>query len=243
MNMKLKYNRVLNGLIVTMSCMLMVFGMILPVHAASTLGTVRIYSTLEDSHAFLLYTNNSGTTQTIGHYTVASGSTISIGTWGSITQHKGIWYNVEMRSDIGVASNVSVARSITSQTQLSNFNNAINRSDSWNLYTGNTCAYFAGYVWCQTFSEKVNVGMSPSLLASTIKKLSGYGSNVSFGSHPNSWTAYHTSSSITYCPNPTFSNGSSSLSRSGLIPMDSFTPEEHAYLEVQMKPYSNEYVD
>lgn len=80
MNMKLKYNRVLNGLIVTMSCMLMVFGMILPVHAASTLGTVRIYSTLEDSHAFLLYTNNSGTTQTIGHYTVASGSTISIGT-------------------------------------------------------------------------------------------------------------------------------------------------------------------
>lgn len=178
------------------------------IKATSINATVTIFSTISNSHSWLMVKNNGSSTIKIGHYSLSKNETVTIGTWGNIKQHTGIWYNYEAYlGSNNFPNHVSISRTITSASQLNAFNSAINKSDSWSLL--NTCSYFAGYVWCQTFSTKVNVGVFPKLLADSIKQVGNYTTNRSMPAKSNKNIYYHTSSGITQCTNP-IGGGSSS---------------------------------
>lgn len=105
--------------------------------------------------------------------------------------------------------------------QLNKLNNVINGHDSWSLI--NTCSYFAGYVWCQTFDDKVNVGIAPSFLA-TSNMNNSYVTDRSFPAKSRNSIYYHTSTDLTNCPYP--AGGGSSGSRTIDGEVTSFTVEE-----------------
>lgn len=179
--------------------------------AATVNVTVTIFSTKNNNHSWLMIKNNSSSTIKVGHYSLSKNDTVTIGTWGNISQHKGIWYNYEAYIGSDRFSNhVSISRNITTSDQLNAFNNAINKGDSSSML--NTCAYFVGYVWDQTFSTKVNVGIAPSLLAESIIEIGGYVTNRVMPSKSVSNIYYHTSTGIKACSNPT-GGGSSSGSK------------------------------
>lgn len=200
------------------------------VEPRANIAQVTIYSTTANHHSWLVVKNVSSSPITIGHYYLYPNTSVSIGTWGNISQHKGIWYNLESAlGNSNFSTHVSISRYITSSSQLNSFNTAINSSDGWSL--ANTCSYFSGYVWCQTFSDKVNVGSSPSLLANSIKSLGGYTTNRSIPTTSYSNVYYHTSSGKVQCSNP-IGGGSSSGSKAthGIQYVTSFTNDELEYI-------------
>lgn len=191
--------------------MLMLFSSI-PVFAASTdVAELILYSTENDDHSFLVVKNLSSSTIKVGHFDVESKSSVTLGTWGSIKEHKGIWYNLE--GYVGIADNVSVSMNLT-ETQLTTLNSTINKNDSWALLSN--CSTFASKVWNSVSSTKVSAGLinTPGNLADSIKSkfADTYESNRTRPSKKSSDLAYQTSTGVTFCPNPT-GGGSSSSSR------------------------------
>ena len=177
-------------------------GVVTPVIASVT-----IYSTINNDHSWLVVTNLSGNSILVGKKTVSNGDSVSIGTFGNISQHKGVWYNIELV--LSVSTYVSMTRTIETTSDLNILNNKINSKDSWSIT--NTCSTFAANVWNSVFDDTVTVGITPSGLANSIKKYS-YSTNATMPSKTSSSIYYHTSSGVVNCPDPDFS-GSSSLSK------------------------------
>lgn len=101
------------------------------------------------------------------------GESITIGTFGNRSKHKGIWYNIEGYNGM-IATRYGLATGLTG-SQVTELNKAINSNDTWTL-TKN-CAYFAKTVWNSVGSGITLSGTNPASLANSIKKQSGYITN------------------------------------------------------------------
>ncbi|MGN1343403.1 MAG: hypothetical protein ACI4U3_02405 [Traorella sp.] len=184
------------------------------------IASVTIYSTINNDHSWLVIKNVSGSTIQVGKMTVINGDSVSIGTFGNISQHKGIWYNIELA--LSVSTYVSITRTIESTSILNTLNNKINSKDSWSIT--NTCSKFAATVWNSVFDDKVSTGILPSGLANSIKNYN-YSTNAAMPLKSTSSIYYHTSTGVVNCPEPNFS-GSSSLSRTTNNGLTSFTIDQ-----------------
>lgn len=148
-------------------------------------------------HAFVMVSNDTADSITVGHMTVSSGESITVGTFGNCSTHKGIWYNIEAHNQ--PTGSVSVEYELTSQQQLNTLNRTINANDAHSDITNN-CAHFAAKVWNSVTPSSMNIsGGSPSALCESIEELSSYDTNHRIVSQPISRIAYQTSSGITYC--------------------------------------------
>ena len=170
---------------------------------------VILYSTQNDDHSFLVVHNLTSSNIVVGHYTVPANKSVTIGTFGNISQHKGIWYNVE--GVYSVSKHVSVAKYISS-SQLNTMNNKINSNDTWELLKN--CSSFASKVWNSISSTSVSAGAvpTPSTLAASIKSKfsSSYVTNRSIPTKTKNDICYHSSSGVVKCTNPNMDSGSSS---------------------------------
>lgn len=184
------------------------------VNAATYVANVRLYSTIGDNHSWLVVKNTSSSSIYVGGYLLPANNTVTIGTWGNIKQHKGIWYNLE--GYFNMASHVSVSKNINNE-ELTKMNIIINMSDSWGYL--NNCSSFAKSVWNTISSTDVSAGSinTPSSLAKSIKSKfsSSYSNNYSIPSKTKSQLGYYSSKTSYIKAVPIFEtgNGSSSLSR------------------------------
>lgn len=194
--------------------------------ATDHIAEVTIYSTINNDHSWLVVKNTSGSSIYVGKRYISHGDSISIGTFGNISQHKGIWYNIELV--YSVSTYVSITREIKTTSQLNTFNNTINSRDSWSIIN-NTCSTFAASVWNSVFNDTVSVGITPSGLAKSIKKYN-YSTNQSMPTKTAYQIYYHGTNGTISCPNPNFSgsSGSSKIINNGLT---SFTNYELSILE------------
>jgi len=147
--------------------------------------TVRIfaYGTGGTSgHSFLLVTNISASTRTVGVRAVSAGGTITVGTWGNKADGKGVYYNLERYFGSGsYPGRVSLTATIDS-TQLSTLNSSIQNNNSWSLT--NNCSSFTERAWNSFAGTKVSAGTldTPTNLANSIKSKSGFATNAAFTS-------------------------------------------------------------
>lgn len=185
------------------------------VNAATYAAQVILYSTESNNHSFLVIYNKSSSSIKVGHHTVAKDGSCTIGTWGNIKEHVGIWYNLE--GYYSMAKHVSVSKYITA-AELSTMNSSINAYDKWNIFVN--CSSFATETWNSISDVKVSAGVvnTPASLASSIKSKfpNSYVTNRSIPTKTRNNFYYHTSTSIVQCSNPTgggSSSGSGSTSR------------------------------
>lgn len=140
---------------------------------ASTIGSSGLSYDL-GTHAFITVKNISTNNITVGRLSsIAPGKTVSIGTWGNKTEHKGLWYNLEsyfVYKSSAYAGRVSYSMGLTS-TSLTTLNNYIKNSDSWS--NTNNCSSFASRAWNSVASsaDKISAGTpnTPKNLANNIK--------------------------------------------------------------------------
>lgn len=148
-----------------------------------------------EGHSFLKVRNETSSTITVGHMTVAAGDTITLGAFGNRSAHTGIWYNIEgyYSSSISSTSSYALVTGLTS-SQLTTLNTTINNNDSWTLI--NNCSYFARTVWNSIASSSYQVtGGNPAALVTSIKSKTDYVSNPSIPYKTLNTIARHTSTS------------------------------------------------
>lgn len=162
-------------------------------------------------HSWILIRNGTNSSITVGVKKVAAGGVVTLGTWGNLSKHKGIWYNEEAYiysvNSTGFSGRVSLNMNISS-SQLSTINTVISNSDSWSL-TSN-CSTFASKVWNSVSSTSIDAGTvnTPSNLAKSIKSKTGYKTNASMPTVSTSGTntsVGYKSSGAFYAP-PSFSD-------------------------------------
>ncbi len=144
-------------------------------------------------HSFLIVKNTGSTAITVGHMSVPVGKSITIGTYGNRSNHEGIWYNIEGYNGLS-ATRYGLTTALTG-SQLNTLNKTINNNDTWSL--SKNCSYFAKTVW-NSVSNVTLSGTNPSSLANSIKKQSGYQTNLTIPSKGISAIARHTSNGIVY---------------------------------------------
>lgn len=152
-------------------------------------------------HACLIVYNESTIPITIGHMTVGVNDYITIGTFGNRSAHEGIWYNIEAANMTAISASdfAQTCYGITTLSQISTLNSAINGSDEWTL-TKN-CAYFAKHCWNAVAPTSLQLsGGTPSALRSSILSHGGTSANLPTTNKPSSTIAYQTNSGYIYCP-------------------------------------------
>lgn len=124
------------------------------------------------THSFITVKNISGSNLTIGGLSgITDGKTVSLGTWGNKSEHKGLWYNLE--SEMIASFNTYGGRVSThmwlTKEQLNNLNYFITNRDSWS-YTNN-CSSFAVRAWNYVSDNKYSAGSpnTPRNLAFSIR--------------------------------------------------------------------------
>ncbi len=126
------------------------------------------------THAFITVKNISNSNITVGKLSgIAPGKTVSIGTWGNKTEHKGLWYNLEsyfVSKNSAYTGRISYSAALTS-TELSALTAYIKNNDSWSNTTN--CSSFAAGAWNSAVSsaDKLSAGTpnTPKKLAANIK--------------------------------------------------------------------------
>lgn len=156
-------------------------------------GTSAIGST--NGHAFLVFENVSDSEITVGHMSVPAGESITVGTYGNLPRHQGIWYNTEAYADI-LRPYYGVLTGLT-RTELSRVNNYINSHNKYSLLTFN-CAGFASGVWNTVYEESGISGGTPYTLVDSIRENPYYLINPSLPSCSIHDIAYHTADSLVY---------------------------------------------
>lgn len=121
-------------------------------------------------HSFLTIKNIYVSDLQVGKTIIHPKETISIGTWGNKSLHKGLWYNLEtyFAQNNEYEGSVSLSESI-SYAQLENINQIINNNDAWRpLYN---CSSFSTKVWNSISSIILDAGTinTPAHLKSSIK--------------------------------------------------------------------------
>lgn len=141
-----------------------------------------------NGHAFITIENLNSNTIKAGKMDVNAYETVSLGTWGNKSQHKGLWYNLEsyFANKGEYNGRVSLSRYTTS-SELETLNSYINSHDSWSALSN--CSSFATGAWNTISSTKLSAGLidTPSNLKGNIKKNSfstnrtiGYNCNVGY---------------------------------------------------------------
>ncbi len=178
--------------------------------SAYTVANVELHSTIEDNHSFIVVKNPTSSTLVIGNYQIAPFGSVTLGTWGNIKEHKGLWYNLE--GFYGSSSRVSIVKAID-VTALNLMNGTIKSNNSWSLL--NNCSSFANKVWNSFSNQKVNAGTpnTPSKLAISIKSVfsSTSKTNVSIPSKTRSDFNYDSGTGLVSVPYPTGGGSSSSF--------------------------------
>jgi|GEM_PF-1734513 len=137
------------------------------------------FSVLTGSHGFITVRNVSSQSITVGKASgIASGGTISLGTWGNRSEHVGLWYNLEayFLAHGAASGRISVSYLLTA-VQLNTLNSFIINNDSWT--TSSNCSNFASRAWNsvvdQSYQLSAGTPNTPKNLANSIKsKFSGY---------------------------------------------------------------------
>lgn len=168
---------------------LMTLTMAVPVMAAQNaedaiVGTLTLFAVnsgvvgnfdADTGHAFLLFTNTSGSTKQVGVYSVAAGNSVTIGTWPGGSKHWGIWYNLECyvyHVEGEFSNRVSLTMSVA-QSQLATMNALIASNDEYNLITDN-CVDFVLEIWYALDSYYVfstGTPSSPNVLMNSLKTI------------------------------------------------------------------------
>ena len=186
------------------------------VNAATKIAKLIIFSTTTAQiipaslgHSWFVIENYKSTSLRIGHCNIGGKRKMTIGTWGNIKQHKGIWYNMEAFIN-DFPEHVSAGKELT-QSDVDKLNTAINSLDKWTIYFN--CAFFTTKVWnsvakTQLTHSNNNAGTPlPQNLARSIKaNLTYYKTNRSIEPKGRDYLYYHTSSNKTACKYPTFDN-------------------------------------
>ena len=121
-------------------------------------------------HSFLTIENINASDLQAGKMIVHPKETISIGTWGNKSLHKGLWYNLKtyFAQNNEYDGSVSLSEYI-SYSQLENINQIISNNDTWRpLYN---CSSFSTKVWNSISSITLDAGAinTPAHLKSSIK--------------------------------------------------------------------------
>lgn len=139
---------------------------------SSTIGSSGLSYDL-GTHAFITIKNISTSNITVGKLgSIAPGKTISVGTWGNKTEHKGLWYNLEsyyVYKNNAYSKRVSYSMAL-SDTTLTTLNTYIKNNDYWSNTTN--CSSFAAGAWNSVAisSDKISAGIpnTPKNLANNI---------------------------------------------------------------------------
>jgi hypothetical protein len=128
-------------------------------------------------HAFITVKDISAADIDVGVFSgIAPGKEVSLGTWGDLSQHAGLWYDLEEYFAV-IDGYFNTAASLTtklSASQLSTFNALIPGLDSWSLLSN--CSSFASSVWDLFSPIHLSAGLpnTPSGLESSIETHGGY---------------------------------------------------------------------
>lgn len=135
-------------------------------------------------HAFITIENLNSNTIKAGKMNVNAYETVTLGTWGNKSQHKGLRYNLESYFANKGEYNGRVSLSRYTTSKLETLNSYINSRDSWSALS--SCSSFATGVWNTISSTKLSAGWinTPSNLKGNIKKNS-YSTNITIGYNSN----------------------------------------------------------
>ena len=175
----------------------------------ATIGTLTIFSCNDggssswntSGHAWISFKNFTHPAVEFGGLNVAINSEVTIGTFGNMNQHSGIWYNLESYAvnQMGAYSNrVSLSMNIT-RAQLEEINTIIDENDTWALL--NNCSSFAVKIWNEVSDDRLSAGSpnTPTSLCESIKSYDYYqtGRSIVYNS-----TSGYVSGGIFYSSNP-----------------------------------------
>jgi hypothetical protein len=140
---------------------------------SSTIGSSGLSYDL-GTHAFITVKNISTANITVGRLSgIAPGKTVSVGTWGNKSEHKGLWYNLEsyfVYKNSAYSGRVSYSLTLTSTT-LDSLTAYIKSNDYWSNTTN--CSSFAAGAWNSAAgsTDKISAGIpnTPKKLANNIK--------------------------------------------------------------------------
>lgn len=116
----------------------------------------------DSGHSFISVKNISSSTIGVGKMNVGLGYEITLGTWGNIKQHTGVWYNIEsyVMNNIGSYDYlVSLTTTIT-HSKLDLLNVAIVYTNGWSI--GALCSPAAAKLWNTVSDTKLSDG-TPSM--------------------------------------------------------------------------------
>ena len=131
------------------------------------------------THTFITVKNVSSQNIQVGKFSgIAPGKSMSLGTWGNKTEHKGLWYNIEayfIYKNGFYANRVSTFYILTA-SQLATLNSYIINNDYWSLSWN--CSSFAVGAWNSAVasSYRLSAGFpnTPASLANNIRATGGY---------------------------------------------------------------------
>ena len=155
-----------------------------------------------NGHSFLIFTNTWTSPITVGHFPVAPGESITIGTFGNRANHVGIWYNIE--GCLGTSTTTYALVTALTVAELQQVNQTINSNDSWSALSNN-CSAFAVKVWNSVSSVDIS-GWNPADVVSSIRSQDYYVTNVAIPSKTSSNIARHTSTSYEMDPTGYYSS-------------------------------------
>lgn len=106
------------------------------------------------THAFITVKNLSSSNITVGRFGLPYGKTMTLGTWGNKSEHKGMWYNLEpyfIYYNGAYAGRISLSYGLNA-SELASLNAKIATYDKWS--STYPCSRFAKDVWnAATISE------------------------------------------------------------------------------------------
>lgn len=139
-------------------------------------------------HAWIAFKNTYYQTIRIGGITVSPYGMATVGTFGNIEAHLGIWYNIEsyymnLYEDYDPYPNrVSITIPVT-QSQIDTINDIISNNDAWTAT--NNCSSFATKVWNAVSSTDLSAGFpnTPTSLRQSIIATGAYETEKPISSH------------------------------------------------------------
>ncbi len=124
-----------------------------------------------EGHAFLYFKNITDHEITVGLYPVPAGGAVSVGTFGTMIDGTGLYYNVEAfrYNHFKLTNYISLSKYVT-EDQLEDVSEKITKSGFWNKFFN--CTYFALTTWNEVPGQKMIWLIFPELTNIQIKSYS-----------------------------------------------------------------------
>lgn len=191
---------------------------IIRINAATYVAKMRIFSSVVPTgHSWLLITNTSSSTLTIGKYSLPAGQNVYVGLWGNM-QWDGIWYNAEgyQYSQDQLQRHNSVEMNLTN-ANVNTITSIINSYyATWGLF--NNCSSFAVECWNAVSSTDLSAGIPnlPTHLGQSIPSVfpNSYTVDYKMPKKTSSQTCYWNGTRLVY--ETPYKTGSSSFNHEDL---------------------------